>query len=85
MDRAAGFAANEKRQIEEIDLRRALDETGGSDRPLFQAVRWDDLIVEEDIERDLRTLVKQLNAGWSNLKGTACYAPSGFPMKRKNT
>ena len=69
VDRAAAFAANESRQIEERDLRRALDETGGSDRPLFQPVQWEDLIVEEDVERDLRTLVKQLNAGWSNLKG----------------
>ena len=69
VDRAAAFAANESRQIEERDLRRALDETGGSDRPLFQPVQWEDLIVEEDVERDLRTLIKQLNAGWSNLKG----------------
>jgi hypothetical protein len=29
-------------------------------------VEWQDLIVEEELERDLRTLVKQLNAGWSN-------------------
>src|SRR5579872_4849411 len=69
VDRAAAFAADESRQIEQRDLRRALDETGGSDRPLFQPVQWEDLIVEEDVERDLRTLVKQLNAGWSNLKG----------------
>jgi transitional endoplasmic reticulum ATPase len=69
VDRAAAFAADENRQTEERDLRRALDETGGSDRPLFQPVQWEDLIVEEDVERDLRTLVKQLNAAWSNLKG----------------
>ncbi len=69
VDRAAAFAANESRQIEERDLRRALDETGGSDRPLLQPVQWEDLIVEEDVERDLRTLVKQLNAGWSDLRG----------------
>ena len=75
VDRAAAFAANESRQIEERDLRRALDETGGSDRPLFQPVQWEDLIVEEDVERDLRTLVKQLNAGWSNLKGVT--VPTG--------
>src|SRR5579871_156619 len=69
VDRAAAFAANESRQIEERDLRRALDETGGGDRPLFQPVQWEDLIVEQDVERDLRTLVKQLNVGWSDLKG----------------
>jgi len=69
VDRAAAFAAEENRQIEEGDLRRALDETGGRDRPLFQPVHWDDLVVEEAVEHDLRALVKQLNAEWSNLKG----------------
>ena len=37
--------------------------------PLFPPVEWHDLVVEEDVERDLRTLVKQLNACWSNVKG----------------
>jgi len=69
VDRAAALAAEDNRQIEERDLRRALDETGGRDRPLFQPVEWQDVIVEEEVERDLRTLVKQLNAGWSNFKG----------------
>ena len=68
VDRAAAFASAENRQIDEHDLRRALDETGGRDRPLFQPVEWPDLVVEQDVERDLRLLVKQLNAGWSNLK-----------------
>lgn len=71
VDRAAGFAAEENRQIDERDLRRALDETGGRDRPLFQPVEWQDLIAEEEVERDLRTLVKQLNAGWSDLRSMA--------------
>jgi len=69
IDRAAAIAAEGHRQIEEGDLRRALEETGGKDRPLFQPVEWQDLIVEEQVERDLRTLVKQLNARWSDLKG----------------
>jgi transitional endoplasmic reticulum ATPase len=76
VDRAAAFAAEQNRLIEEGDLRRALDETGGRDRPLFQPVEWLDLIVEEDVERDLRTLVKQLNAGWSSLKILA--TPTGL-------
>lgn len=77
VDRAAGLAAEENRQIEEHDLRRALDQTGGKDRPLFQPVEWRDLVVEPEVERDLRTLVKQLNAGWSDLKGTQ-YRPGCF-------
>jgi ATP-dependent Zn protease len=36
VDRAAAFAAEENRKIEERDLRRALDEAGGRDRALFQ-------------------------------------------------
>jgi transitional endoplasmic reticulum ATPase len=71
VDRAAAIAAEENRQIKERDLRRALDETGGRDRPLFQPVEWQDLIAEEEVERDLRTLVKQLNAGWSDLRSMA--------------
>jgi transitional endoplasmic reticulum ATPase len=76
VDRAATLAARDNRQVEERDLRHTLDETGGKDRPLFQPVEWPDVIVEADVERDLRTLVKQLNAGWSDLKGIAL--PTGL-------
>ena len=69
VDRAAALAADDDRQIEERDLRRALDETGGKDRPLFQPVEWQDLIIEKEVEQDLRTLVRHLNVGWSGLKG----------------
>jgi transitional endoplasmic reticulum ATPase len=68
VDRAAAIAAEERRRIEERDLRRSLDETGGKDRPLFQPVEWQDVLVEEEVERELRTLVKQLNARWSDVK-----------------
>jgi transitional endoplasmic reticulum ATPase len=61
VDRAAGLAAAESRKIEATDLRRALTEMGGKDRPLIQAVQWEDLVVEEDVERDLRTLVRLLD------------------------
>ena len=69
MDRAASFAAEQNRKIGESDLRRALDETGGKDRPLFQPVEWSDLIVEPELEQELRDLVRHLNAGWSEMKG----------------
>ena len=69
VDRAAAIAAQEDRRIEERDLRRALDDTGGKDRPLVQSVQWQDLIVEAEVEEELRTLVRQLNAGWSATKG----------------
>ncbi len=60
VDRAASFAAAEGRKVEERDMRRALDEAGGKDRPFFQPVYWSDLILEEQTEQDLRMLVRLL-------------------------
>ncbi|MCI0622105.1 MAG: AAA family ATPase [Acidobacteria bacterium] len=60
VDRAASIAAAEGREIEERDMRRALDEAGGKDRPLFQPVHWADIVLEVDTERDLRMLVRLL-------------------------
>jgi transitional endoplasmic reticulum ATPase len=75
VDRAAVVAAQEGRRIEDRDLRKALDETGGRDRPLFKPVQWEDLIVEPEVEQELRALVKQMNAGWSELRSMA--VPTG--------
>jgi transitional endoplasmic reticulum ATPase len=69
VDRAAAIAAQENRLIEECDLRKTLDETGGKDRPLLRPVEWEDLMVEAEVEQELRTLVRQLNAQWSATKG----------------
>jgi transitional endoplasmic reticulum ATPase len=51
----------QNRKIEAGDLRQALSEMGGKDRPLIQPVQWEDLVLEEDVERDLRTLVRLLD------------------------
>jgi len=75
VDRAALYAAEQNRKIEEGDLRRSLDETGGKDRPLFKPVEWCDLIVEPEVEDELRNLVRHLNAGWSESKSMA--VPTG--------
>lgn len=61
VDRAAALAAAESRKIEEADLLRALDEWGGKDRPFMHTVNWEDLVLEEDVELDLRTLVRLLD------------------------
>lgn len=76
VDRAATLAAVEDRRIEERDLRKSVDETGGRDRPLVQPVQWEDVILEPDVERELRTLVRQLNSPWSDRKGLT--APTGI-------
>ena len=57
IDRAAIFAAQENRRIEQEDLNRALAETGGKDRAAFKQVEWTDLALAPEIERDLRNLV----------------------------
>jgi transitional endoplasmic reticulum ATPase len=61
VDRAASLAATESRKIEEADLRQALNEWGGKDRPFMHPVNWEDLVLEEEVERDLRTLVRLLD------------------------
>ena len=61
VDRAAASAATEGRKIEGADLRRAIEEMGGKDRPLVHPVHWNDLVLEEDVKRDLRTLIQLLN------------------------
>ena len=61
VDQAAAFAADEGRKIEERDLRRAIEEVGGKDRPLVQSVEWQDIVLGEHVEQDLRTLIQMLN------------------------
>jgi len=61
IDQAAVFAADENRKIEARDLRRALEEAGGKDRPLIQPVEWQDIVLDERVEQDLRTLIELLN------------------------
>ena len=61
VNRAAVIAANNRRKIEMQDLSQALAEMGGQDRPLFQPVDWEDVIVEPEVEQDLKELVSLLN------------------------
>jgi transitional endoplasmic reticulum ATPase len=58
VDQAAVFAARESRKIETGDLERAIEEYGGKDRPLFQPVEWEDVIVDQKIEQELRSLIR---------------------------
>ena len=52
----------ENRPIEERDLQRAFDESGGQDRPLIKAVDWGDLVLPAAVERDLRNLIRLMDA-----------------------
>ena len=62
VNKAASIAACENRRIEERDLQRAFDESGGQDRPLMKAVDWGDLVLPAGVERDLRNLVRLMDA-----------------------
>jgi transitional endoplasmic reticulum ATPase len=64
LDRAAFFAAEEQRKIEERDLTRALAETGGKDRAAFKEVDWADVVLSPDTEADLRNLVRLMDPAY---------------------
>ncbi len=63
VNRAASSAALENRRLEQQDLQRAYDDTGGTDRPLIKSVDWDDLVLSPAVERDLRNLIRLMNPG----------------------
>jgi transitional endoplasmic reticulum ATPase len=58
VDQAAIFAARDGRKIEARDLQKALEEYGGKDRPLFQPVEWEDVVLDEHVEQELRSLIR---------------------------
>jgi transitional endoplasmic reticulum ATPase len=63
VNKAASIAALENRRIEQRDLQRAFDESGGADRPLLKPVDWGDLVLPAAVERDLRNLIRLMDAG----------------------
>jgi transitional endoplasmic reticulum ATPase len=62
VNKAASIAALESRPIAERDLDRALEESGGQDRPLIKAVNWGDLVLSAAVEKDLRNLIRLMDA-----------------------
>jgi len=63
VNKAASFAAMENRRIDQRDLQRAFDESGGADRPLLKQVDWGDLVLPAVVERDLRNLIRLMDGG----------------------
>ena len=64
VDRAAFFAAEQRRSIEECDLTRAFAETGGKDRPALKEVHWTDVVLAPDAEADLRNLCRLMDPAY---------------------
>ena len=62
VNKAAAIAALANRPLEERDLQRAFHESGGQDRPLIKAVDWRDLVLPAIVERDLRNLIRLMDA-----------------------
>jgi len=65
VERAAFFAAQDNRKIEETDLGRALSETGGKDRAAFKEVAWSDVVLAPETEADLRNLIRLMDPAYS--------------------
>ena len=63
VNRAGSSAALENRRVEQQDMQRAYDDTGGTDRPLIKSVDWDDLVLSPAVERDLRNLIRIMKPG----------------------
>ena len=76
VDRAAFFAAEGQRKIEERDLARALADTGGKDRAAFKEVEWSDVVLSPDTEADLRNLVRLMDPTYGARLNLA--APAGL-------
>ena len=64
VDRAAFYAAEQHRRIEESDLTRALTETGGKDRAAFKEVDWEQVVLPPETEADLRSLVRLMDPAY---------------------
>jgi transitional endoplasmic reticulum ATPase len=60
VDQAAGYALADNRKIEADDLSRAIEESGGKDRPMLERVEWDEAVIEESVKKDLKSLVRLL-------------------------
>ena len=60
VDQAANYALTDNRKIEAKDLLRALDGNGGKDRPQLERVEWNDVVIGESVEQDLKSIIRLL-------------------------
>ena len=60
VDEAAGYALANNRKILREDLILALNGSGGRDRPQLERVEWDQVVIEELVKEDLRSIIRLL-------------------------
>ena len=60
VDQAANYALTDNRKIEAKDLQLALDGNGGKDRPQLERVEWNDVVISESVEQDLKSIIRLL-------------------------
>jgi transitional endoplasmic reticulum ATPase len=60
VDQAANYALTDNRRIEAKDLQRAMDGNGGRDRPQLERVEWNDVVIGESVEQDLKSIIRLL-------------------------
>ena len=60
VDQAANYALKDNRTIEAKDLQRALDGNGGKDRPQLERMEWNDVVIGESVEQDLKSIIRLL-------------------------
>ena len=77
VDEAAGYALANNRKIQREDLVRALNGSGGRDRPNLEVVEWDEVVIEESIQQDLRSLIRLLEDP-ARTRSLGLEAPTGL-------
>jgi SpoVK/Ycf46/Vps4 family AAA+-type ATPase len=63
VNKAASLAALENRRIEQRDLQRGFDESGGADRPLLKPVDWGDLVLRDSRRQSAAGSVRGIRPG----------------------
>ena len=77
VDEAAGYALADNRKIQPEDLVRALNGSGGRDRPNLEVVEWDEVVIEESVQQDLKSVIRLLEDP-ARTRSLGLEAPTGL-------
>lgn len=77
VDEAAAYALANNRKILREDLILALNGSGGRDRPQLERVEWDQVVIEESVKQDLRSIIRLLEVT-ERTRSLGLEVPSGL-------